>query len=307
MRYRFQGISKDTGRPVEGHVDADREERAYMTLSDNGVVTSSLVPDPLPGGPQLPAPTSGSGSGVPMANAIDTALNHAASQVPFDAIAQRYRGKQVWVIDRDKIRQRVAAVVDQAIQQSLQGSEGVSATRQRVAGAIDDLFRDNKNLTSQATANNAALERQISRLGNVIRQAENLVASMTMAISRMGRGGFGGGGGGGGGPRRHTVKVGGGGEQDEVLAEIFKANLDLIRSLEQDLTGGVLPLDDSTIGVPYQPPTGLEADSRLPGLNVGEPAAASADRAGPEFDLSPPATSASRPTRPPGPPEPRLE
>jgi len=74
-------MSRDSGRLIEGHVEAEREEQAYMTLSDNGVITESLVPDaaldaPPPGAPQPPA---GPGVSVaPYTNAIDTALNNAA-------------------------------------------------------------------------------------------------------------------------------------------------------------------------------------------------------------------------------------
>lgn len=269
MRYRFRGMSRDSGRLIEGHVEAEREEQAYMTLSDNGVITESLVPDAaldaLP--PGAPLPAAGSVVSVaPYTNAIDTALNNAASQVSVDAIAQRFKGKSVWVIDREKIRQRVAQVVDQAIGQSMVGGEGASGARQRVAGAIDDLFRDSRNLTSQATANNTALERQIARLGHVIRQAENLVASMTMAIGRIGSLS----GGGGGAPRRYNVKPAHGDEQNEVLAEIFKANLDLIRSLDQELTGEPLPPEMGT--TPDSAPI-LTSEDSMAGATLSQPSA----------------------------------
>ena len=52
-------------------------------------------------------------------NALDGALDGASSQVDFDALTDRYKGKKVWVIDRDKIRRNVARVADQAIAQSL--------------------------------------------------------------------------------------------------------------------------------------------------------------------------------------------
>jgi hypothetical protein len=266
VRYRFRGMSRDSGRLVEGHVEADREEQAYMTLSDNGVIAESLVPDAAldalpPGAPHPPAVASGA-SVAPFTNAIDTALNNAASQVSVDAIAQRFKGKSVWVIDRDKIRQRVAQVVDQAIGQSMVGGEGSTAARERVAGAINDLFRDSRNLTSQATANNTALERQIARLGHVIRQAENLVASMTMAIGRIGslpRGD--------GTPRRYNAKPVQQSEQNEVLAEIFKANLDLIRSLDQELAGAPMTAE---VGATADSAAILTSEDSLAGAAVSQ-------------------------------------
>ena len=48
MRYLFRGLIRDTGRPVEGHVEAVTEADACTALSENGVVTESLVPDPNP-------------------------------------------------------------------------------------------------------------------------------------------------------------------------------------------------------------------------------------------------------------------
>jgi hypothetical protein len=203
---------------------------------------------------------------APFTSAIDTALNGAASQVSVDAIAQRFRGKSVWVIDREKIRQRVAQVVDQAISQSMVGGEGTGVARERVAGAINDLFRDSRNLTSQATANNTALERQIARLGNVIRQAENLVASMTMAIGRIGslpRGE------GGTVPRRYNVQAAPANEQNEVLAEIFKANLDLVRSLDQELTGAPMPPE---VGASAESAAILSSEDSMAGAAASGPA-----------------------------------
>jgi len=268
-------MSRDSGRLIEGHVEAEREEQAYMTLSDNGVITESLVPDAAldalpPGAPQPPA---GPGVSVaPYTNAIDTALNNAASQVSVDAIAQRFKGKSVWVIDREKIRQRVAQVVDQAIGQSMVGGEGPGGARERVAGAINDLFRDSRNLTSQATANNTALERQIARLGNVIRQAENLVASMTMAIGRIGS--LPRGDGGGVMPRRYNVHAAPQKEQNEVLAEIFKANLDLVRSLDAELTGAAMPPD---VGASAESAAILSSEESMAGAAVTPHSSSSAN------------------------------
>jgi hypothetical protein len=195
--------------------------------------------------------------------------------VSVDAIAQRFKGKSVWVIDREKIRQRVAQVVDQAIGQSMIGGEGPSGARERVGAAINDLFRDSRNLTSQATANNTALERQIARLGNVIRQAENLVASMTMAIGRIGtlpRGD------GGITPRRYNVHAAPQKEQNEVLAEIFKANLDLVRSLDQELTGVPMPPE---MGASAESAAILSSEESMAGATVAPRASSQPNADGP--------------------------
>src|SRR4030088_2556322 len=57
LRYRFRGLVRDTGRAVEGHVEADELDRAYGALADHGIVTESLVADPkaLNLSPEIPA------------------------------------------------------------------------------------------------------------------------------------------------------------------------------------------------------------------------------------------------------------
>ncbi|HEV2689203.1 MAG TPA: hypothetical protein VGV35_11635, partial [Bryobacteraceae bacterium] len=210
---------RSTGKPVEGHVEADSEEWAFHALANNGIITESLRPDPkvgqsagaeaaarmveplLPpyvppsysspppamtsasamssaaarpanppgtfavsGGvhpaapvapPATPAAPDNAGPGGEVEprrqfdNALEGALDGASSQIDFDALTERYRGKKVWVIDRDKIRRNVARVVDTAIAQSLTDDEGGAATRSRVAEAINELFKDTRNLTSQ--------------------------------------------------------------------------------------------------------------------------------------------------------------
>lgn len=307
MRYRFRGLVRDTGKPVEGHVEADTEEFAFHLLANNGIVTESLRADPRPedirppvsaqGSPLLPplaqamlggtrpatppappaqgyvpqtrgyAPQAygrpagyGSpipaplGSGGPIApyapappdptpipgtpevvNAIDTALDTSSSQIEFDALTERYRGKKVWVIDRDKIKRNVARVVDHTLTQGLKGAESAADIRESVSEAIEKLFKDNRNLTSpagsgggQGTAN---LDRQIERLANVIKNFENSLASMQMAIRNIGSGG------GGFVPRRHMGQAAQPlrEEQNAVLMEIFKTNMDLLRGMEDEM------------------------------------------------------------------------
>ena len=48
MRYLFSGLMRDTGMPVEGHIEAVDVDIAYDMLSGHGVVASSVVPDPKP-------------------------------------------------------------------------------------------------------------------------------------------------------------------------------------------------------------------------------------------------------------------
>ncbi len=220
MRYRFKGIVRSTGQFVEGHAHGETPDEAYNALSEHGIVTEGLVPDP--------EAINLNAASQPFSSAIDSALDTAASQVPFDALADKFKGKQVWVLDRDKIRKRVSQVVDQALGQAIEnagGGAGLNAmdVRHQVADAISGLFKDNKNLTSQVSGSTQALDGQLKRLEAFLGRAESLLAQMTVAISRIGSGGGGGGGGGG----RRGVSKAGGGEQNTVLLEIFKENLKL--------------------------------------------------------------------------------
>ncbi len=183
-----------------------------------------------------------------MVNAIDTALDTSSSQIEFDALTERYRGKKVWVIDRDKIKRNVARVVDQSITHSLKNADDAAGTRKAVAEAIEKLFTDNRNLTSPqggaaggttpvATGTGVVnLDRQIDRLSTVIKNFENALASMQMAIRNIGSGG--GGGGGAFVPRRMMGQAQPGAireEQNAVLLEIFKTNMDLLRNMEDEM------------------------------------------------------------------------
>ena len=232
MRYLFRGLVRDTGRPVEGHVEAADDEAAFNALSQNGVVTESLNPDPkplnlsdeLPKAPQF-------------ADALESAFDSSSSQVDFDGLAERYHGKKVWVIDRDKIRRRVAQVVDAALALSHLHDEGSSQTRERVNSAIQAMFNDNTNLATERNADSiagvrfnggadrgfvpppppppmpvsrvapyldpngghsnggshAGLEAQVNRMANLVKQAESALSAIKAAARNAS---FGGGGGG---------------------------------------------------------------------------------------------------------------
>ncbi len=245
MRYRFRGLVRESGKPVEGHVEAEWHEQALNLLSENGIVTESLREEPKPlnlsNQPEKQDQFS---------SALDSAMDTSSTQVSFDALADKFKGKSVWVIDREKIRKRVSQVVDQAIRESMQEADTGSETRDRVADAIEKLFQNNENLTSRlgqiqqpaaaAPPLPAApvaprppsdpLEKQLGRLANFITKAENLLVSMQSTLRNVSTGG-----GGGYSQRRGKATVDKD-EQNSVLAEIFKSNISLLRSLE---IGGV--------------------------------------------------------------------
>ena len=280
MRYLFRGLVRETGRPVEGHVEAATDAEAYNALSQNGVVTESLHADPKPLNLNDELP-----SAPQFADALESAFDSSSSQVDFDALNERYHGKKVWVIDRDKIRRRVSQVVDAALALSNLHDEGAHQTRERVNSAIQAMFNDNRNLASERNADSiagvrfngtspadrgfvppppppvpvqesritqylpahgngggtnggshAGLEAQVSRMANLVKQAESTLNAIKAAArsGNFGGGGGGGGGGGRGGGRRSAARTGGRSEeQNGVLLEIFKSNLALVQSLQE--------------------------------------------------------------------------
>jgi hypothetical protein len=188
VRYRFKGIIRTTGQSVEGHAHGETPEEAYAALSEHGIVTESLREEPE-------ALNLANQPAQPLTSAIDSALDTAAAQVPFDEVAKQYKGKSVWVIDRDKIRKRVAQVVDTALRDALRQTGGntgqldAGELRQTVADAIGGLFKDNRNLTSQVSDNAMKMDHQVRRIEQLVHRAESVLAQMTIAISRMGGGG----------------------------------------------------------------------------------------------------------------------
>jgi len=246
---------------VEGHVEAATEEDGFHALAENGVVTESLTPDPKPLNlaDELPKAPE-------FADALESAFDSSSTQVDFDALTERYHGKKVWVIDRDKIRRRTAQVIDAALALSALHGEGHGQVRERINSALEGMFSDNRNLATERNAESVAgirfsggaappplppmpprmqgympngsgnggslglsghpgLENQIDRLTNLVKQAEATLAAVAAAARR-------GGGGGGGGGRRSVVKGGKSEEQNSVLLEIFKSNLNLVRGMQ---------------------------------------------------------------------------
>jgi hypothetical protein len=244
VRFRFRGFDRESGKPLEGYVEASEAEGAYQVLSDHGIVTDALLADPEPPDAAAQAPSVSR-----INDALESALDSSSSQVAFDDLTERYRGKKVWVIDREKIRQHVAQVVDSTLAASEANRESGTTARERVADAIGGLFHDARNVASQhdpqniaklraivgaaagqipndiAALSNAGLAEQIGRLTGVVQQAEGLIAAMSAALRNLESGGA--------APRRRVVAAApsSGAEQDGVLREIFQSNLDLRRAM----------------------------------------------------------------------------
>ncbi|MEO0476789.1 MAG: hypothetical protein AAF085_12605 [Planctomycetota bacterium] len=219
MRYRFKGLMRDTGKPVEGHVEAPHAEEAFSLMSGNGIVCQSLREDPA-----KPASAGAAGQDAEVASQIDSALDVASTDVNVDDLWKRYRGQRVRVIDRDKIKNNVLSVMTKAIQQSGGGTDG--QTLQRVEEALTKMFGDNQNLTSELSPTQTALEDQITRLNAVVLRLEKQLAQLTMAIRR---GGYGG----GGAPSGKLMKQVRDPKNDKILLEIFETNLEMQRQIKK--------------------------------------------------------------------------
>lgn len=321
MRYLFRGLIRETGKTVEGAVEADTPEDALSALSANGIVTEDLTPAPLPitaftpsaradfmprtaggaGAPPVPPGEEGAAEGRPAGGGatggapgaaatrgaaagtggfvpaqsivhpglqsndpVERAFAAASQAVSFDAVAQRYKGKSVWVIDRDRIRRQVASVVDQALKQAEQEKKNYDGdqVRESVASALKEMFKDNRNIASQQTPeqaraaqaqqNGAAggagggqvvssprLEAQIDRMEAFLAKAETVLTQLQVAAKRVGTGG----GAAGFAPRRmsHIPKPGNE-EQNSVLLEIFKSNVKLRENLAKSKEAGGVEL-----------------------------------------------------------------
>ena len=297
MRYLFRGLIRETGKTVEGAVDADTPEDALTALSANGIVTEDLTPAPIPisslspsaradfvpasagraGAPPVPPGARPAAPGHPPApflpdhvpaqqiahpganseDALDRAFAASSQAVSFDQVAQRYKGKSVWVIDRDKIRRQVAVVVDQTLQKAEKQNKGYDGdqVREDVAAALKDLFKDNRNIASQKSPEEARAEQQaqqqaaaaaappapaggtvqavstpelaeqIGRLEAFLTKAETVLTQLQVAARRVGSGG---GGGVGFGPARMShIPRPKNDEQSDVLMQIFKQNVKL--------------------------------------------------------------------------------
>lgn len=215
MRYRFTGLRRESGQPVMGHVEAESEDCACDILGDNGLVVDGIAPDP--------ERTDDSH----LSGAIDHALEAGSRTVPLDSLRGRYQGKRVWVIDREKIKTQVLQAVDEVMRQGRGGSEDETATHDRLADALERLFGDSRNLTSPVSASQEAMEVQLNRLTDVVRELEHAVGAIRAAMRSTGRGN-----GDARVPAGPALKRRADPASDEVLRDIFQTNIELRRRLD---------------------------------------------------------------------------
>lgn len=217
VRYLFVGRKKETGEPVDGHIDASAEDGAVATLAEQGIVATKIKPDPSQTRSIEPMPGNNS-------------RNPNESFLP--ALSARREEDKAVIIDRDKIRRNVAAAIDHALALSFARGEGAMQIRARVANAIHGLFKDYRNITSEPQVDHSAeMQDQIGKLQEVILRTEQMLTNWSkFGPPRRGDDG--------GGKTKRSKKQAAREAPDEVLREIFQANLQLMKSIEQGLTGG---------------------------------------------------------------------
>ncbi len=215
MRYRFDGLRRDSGEPLRGHVEAESEDHAYDILGENGIVVEMLHPDPeWVDDSQQPG----------IASAIDHALDASSTQIPFDSLKDRFGGKTVWVVDREKIKRRVLQTVDEVVRKGQLQAASDSSTRDQITEALERLFRDNRNLTSPISATQESFEVQINRLVVVVHQLEHAVGAIRTALRSATPGTA---------PRSPVHRRQRDDTVDAVLRTIFQSNVELRRQMSE--------------------------------------------------------------------------
>lgn len=210
MRYVFTGLRRETAEPVKGHVTAPTEDVAYDVLGDNGIVAESLKPEPVESEAAVKT--------AHVASELEHALDDAGQPVDFDYLTRRYRGKKVWVLDRDKIRGRVMKIVDDAIAEHLRDDQDGQEARRYIARLLDNMFQNGHNLGSERSAQTVALEARVNELGSVVARIEKSMVPVSAGTRR--------------GPQRDATRPRAVDRtRNEVLMELFQSNLALMRGL----------------------------------------------------------------------------
>lgn len=180
-----------------------------------------------------------------IAQQIEKAMLRGSKQIKVDTIAKHLSGKQVWVLDREKMQAGIMRVVDQAIHKSQQEAEGVLKTRQRVAAAITHLFSNKKNLTSPVNPASVAQqpaappqpaparpEAAGNDLGTQVARLESLISRVERMLMRSA---WSDGSGGAGGNRfvRRGPTAPPNPKQEKILMQILEDNLELLRGMKE--------------------------------------------------------------------------
>jgi hypothetical protein len=219
VRYLFRGLRQQTGEPVEGRVTAPTQDVAHDILRDDGIVADSLTPEPAAEGDAAETVTE-----PRFAHALERALDDAGFGVSFDLLTGRYQGKSVCLLDQDKIRKRVMELVADAAVDDLPDDESRVDARRHIAQLLEQVLQYRQNVGSERSPQSQALEAQVNDIAQALGRIERAMASMSLAVRRDT----------GGRPRRAAPgRTARDKTQEEVLLEVFRSNLELIRGLEK--------------------------------------------------------------------------
>lgn len=206
MQYLFRGLRRGTGEPVAGRAVAAREDVARIVLNQHGIAVVSICVEAA--GPDAPI--------APFDTQLDAALKEAGVRVRFDQLPRRHEGQGVWVLDRERVRDRAMRLVREAIGHDA----GKRDLQRRIAGMLETLFEARPaEAAPQPPADALAIAAEVDRLAAALAKIEQAMALMSAARSE---------------PRRALparAPRARSRARDDVLEEIFKTNLELRRAI----------------------------------------------------------------------------
>lgn len=204
VQYLFRGLRRETGEPVEGRITAPSEDVAHNVLGELGIVVVSLQPEPV-----TRADRAAAAGALLFDPALEAALDEAGLRIRFDQLARRYEGRSVWVLDRERISARVMQLVNEAIGHDA----GRYRTQHHIAQMLETMFDKPHVPGAEQAAGSVALVGEVGRLAAAVGKIQRTMASMSVTARRE--------------PRFAARPAASDRTRDEVLAEVFRSNLEL--------------------------------------------------------------------------------
>lgn len=212
MYYLFRGLRRGSGEPVIGRLFALNEEAVHNLLEAHAIIAETVSPEE-PGSLFPPA--------------LEAALREAGLRITFDQMAKLHEGQGVWILQREKIRDRVM----QLAREALGSAEDRQPARRRIEQLLDTLYGDRHPGTTAAAgdgrfANAEEVRAEVQRLMAAINKLEReLISLRSRPVADRE-------------PRR-PAREGTSSDRtrDDVLREIFEHNLELMKlTWEQGIT-----------------------------------------------------------------------
>lgn len=207
MQCLFRGLRRGTGEPVAGRVIALNEDVARNVLSQHGIAVVSIMPES-----ELP----GDLAGAPFDEALEGVLKEAGVRVRFDQLPRWHEGRSIWVLDRDRVRDRVMKLAKEAIGHDISRRHLLV----RLEQLLETLFEARHGAAPQPATDSHAIAAEVDRLAAALAKMEKAMALMSASAR--------------GEPRRsrpHRAARARNRTRDELLAEIFESNLELMRAI----------------------------------------------------------------------------